>query len=144
MKPEFFLVLVCTAFAVLVYLAFEVMVFRFACRLARVAEPSPARTIGLTFAILVAAFVAEGALAGVLMVAFTRGGFPLWEAELVGFFLGLPVHMVLASVLHAKVLGATIGEALSVWFVEKSMKLALAAVGAGGVGLILLVQRVGG
>jgi hypothetical protein len=126
----------------MVYLSFEVLVFRFACRLARVPQPTPARTIGMTIAILISAIVAEGVLNGLIVQAYKQARFPLWEAGLVGFFLGLPVHMALASVLHAKIIGATISEALSVWFVEKSLKLGLAAVAFGGIGLVLLIQRV--
>jgi hypothetical protein len=144
MKPGYFVFCVCLSFVVLTYLAFEVMVFRLACRLARVSVPSPARTLGLTFAILFAAFLAEGLLAALVERAYTLGGFPLWEAGLVGFFLGLPVHMLLASAIHAKMTGNSIGEALGVWFVEKSMKLALVTVAAGMVGLAVLVQRVNG
>lgn len=144
MRPGVFLFLVCLAFVVLVYLAFEVLVFRLACRLARVPPPTAARTIGFTFAVLAVAYLAEAVLAAAVVWAYTRGGFPLWEAGLVGFFLGLPVHMLLASVIHTKMMGVSLGEALGVWFVEKSMKLGLVAVAAGLVGVAVLAQRVAG
>jgi hypothetical protein len=144
MKPEFVLYLFCFAFVAVVYLAFEVLVFRLACRLARVGQPTTGRTIAMTFAVVLAVFVAEGILATAVERAYTLGGFPLWEAGLVGFFLGLPVHMALASVIHAKMMRVTMGEAVGVWFVEKSMKLGLMAVVAGLFGVLLLVQRMTG
>ncbi len=144
MKPEFVFFLVCGAFVLVVYLAFEVLVFRLACRLARVDQPTAGRTIVLTFAILIADVVAGGVLGGLVERAHAAGGFPLWEAGLVGFFLGLPVHMALASVIHAKMMGVRLSDAVGVWFVEKSMKLGLMGVVAGMIGVVLLVQRVGG
>lgn len=141
MNPQFVFYLFCFGFATLVYLAFEVLVFRLACRIARVEQPSPGRTIGMTFAVVLVAFVAEGVLATIVKQAYTLGGFPLWEAGLVGFFLGLPVHMLLASFIHAKMMRVTLGEAVGVWFVEKSMKLGLTAVAAGLFGVVLLAQR---
>lgn len=141
MKPQFFFFLICFAFAALVYLAFEVLVFRLACRIARATQPTPAKTIGMTFAVVLAVFVAESVLAAAVERAYALGGFPLWETVLVGFFLGLPVHMALASIIHAKMMRVTLGEALGVWFVEKSMKLGLMAVAAGVIGVIVFAQR---
>jgi hypothetical protein len=141
MKPQFFLFLLCFVFFALVYLAFEVLVFRLACRIARANQPTAGRTIAMTFAVVLTVFIAEGVLAAVVKQAYTFGGFPLWEAGLVGFFLGLPVHMALASVIHAKMMSVTLGEAVGVWFVEKSMKLSFMVVGAGLVGVFIFAQR---
>ena len=142
MKPFVLVFLLCVAFLVVTYLLFEVLVFRLACRLARVPPPTAGRTVGLTFVVVAVAFVVEGILAAAVERAYSFGGFPLWEAGLVGFFLGLPVHMLLASAIHAKMLGVTMGEALGVWFVEKSMKLAMVALAAGLFGALVLLQRV--
>ena len=144
MNPQFVTFLLCGAFVLVVYLAFEVLVFRLACRLARVDQPTAGRTLGMTFAVMLAVFVAEGLLAAAVERAYTVGGFPLWEAGLVGFFLGLPVHMALASVIHSKMMGVRLTDAVGVWFVEKSMKLGLMGMAAGMVGVVILVQRVGG
>ncbi|MEO2087985.1 MAG: NADH-quinone oxidoreductase subunit H, partial [Gemmataceae bacterium] len=67
MNPQFITFLLCGAFVLVVYLAFEVLVFRLACRLARVDQPTAGRTLGMTFAVMLAVFVAEGLLAAAVI-----------------------------------------------------------------------------
>ncbi len=54
--------------------------------------------------------------------------------------LGLPV----CSALHAKMLGRPLGEGLSVWLVEKSIKLGLISIGAGLFALLILANKANG
>ncbi len=142
MKPELLIVVACIGFAVGVYLAVEVLLFRLACKLTRVDPRSMLKSIAFTLITLVAVFLVEGLLGGLVERIYTGGGFPLWEAGVVGFFLGLPIHMGLVSFIHARFLRIPFSDALAVWFVDKSMKLAIGGVALGLFALLLNIQRV--
>jgi len=143
MKPQILLVAACAAFLVAVYLIAEVLLLRLACRIARVNPRTVFRSIGLVLASLFVGALAEGALGWGVERAYTVGGFAdrLWEVGLVGFFVGLPVHMLLISFLHAKMMRVTFGEGMAVWFVDKAMKLAIGGAGLGLIVALLALQR---
>ena len=141
MNPQHVLFAACAAFFVAVYLTAEVLLLRLACRIARVNPRTVFKSVGLVLASLFVGAVAEGALGWGVERAYSAGGFPIWEAGLVGFFLGLPVHMLLISFLHAKMMRVTFGEAMSVWFVDKAMKLAIGGAGLGLFVVLLSLQR---
>ena len=141
MKGPFLLYLVCGAFVFLAYFVFEVLLFRYSCRLAKVPRPGLLRSVAIVVVVLFAVSLAEGALGGLVREAYVFGGYPLWEAGFVAFFLGLPVHMAVCSALHAKMLGRPLSEGLSVWLVEKSIKLGLISVGAGLFALLILLTK---
>ena len=142
--PQLLLFLACGAFVLLAYFVFEVLVFRYSCKLARVPRPSLLRSISIVIVVLFAVSVAEGALGSIIREAYVAGGYPLWEAGFVAFFLGLPVHMAVCSALHAKMLGRPLSEGLSVWIVEKSIKLGLISVGAGNFALWIRANKANG
>ncbi len=144
MKGPFLLYLICGAFVFLAYFVFEVLLFRYSCRLAKVPRPGFLRSVAIVVVVLFAVSLAEGALGGLVREAYVFGGYPLWEAGFVAFFLGLPVHMAVCSALHAKMLGRPLSEGLSVWLVEKSIKLGLISVGAGIFALLILVNKANG
>jgi hypothetical protein len=141
MNPQIPIAVGCVAFFVVVYLVAEVLLLRLACRIARVHPRTVFRSVGLVLASLFVGALAEGLLGWGVERAYTLGGFPIWEAGLVGFFLGLPVHMLLISALHAKMMRVTFTEGLSVWFVDKAMKLAIGGAGLGLLVALLAVQR---
>jgi hypothetical protein len=141
MNAPLLLVAACAAFFVTVYLIAEVLLLRLACRIARVNPRTVFRSVGLVLASLFVGAIAEGALGWGVERAYSAGGFPLWEAGLVGFFLGLPVHMLLISGLHSKMMRVTYAEGLSVWFVDKAMKLAIGGAGLGLFVVLLSLQR---
>ena len=141
MKGPFFLYLVCGAFVFVAYFVFEVLLFRYSCRLAKVPRPGLLRSVAIVVVVLFAVSLAEGALGGLVREAYVLGGYPLWEAGFVAFFLGLPVHMAVCSALHAKMLARPLSEGLAVWLVEKSIKLGLISVGAGIVALLILANK---
>ncbi len=141
MKPQILLYLACAAFVLLAYFAFEIMVFRFSCRLAKVRRPSLLRSVSIVLVVLFAVSLAEGALGGLVTEAYLQGGYPLWEAGFVAFFLGLPVHMAVGSAIHAKMMARPLSEGLSVWIVEKSIKLGLISVGGGIFALLILANK---
>ena len=141
MKGPLLLYLVCGAFVFVAYFVFEVLLFRYSCRLAKVPRPGFLRSVAIVVVVLFAVSLAEGALGGLVREAYVFGGYPLWEAGFVAFFLGLPVHMAVCSALHAKMLGRPLSEGLSVWLVEKSIKLGLISIGAGIVALLILANK---
>jgi hypothetical protein len=143
MNPQHLLFFACLAFVVLVYLAAEVLLLRLACRITRVNPRTVFGSIGLVLASLFVGAIAEGALGWGVERAYSLGGFrdKIWEAGLVGFFVGLPVHMLLISFLHAKMMRVTFAEGLSVWFVDKAMKLLIGGVALGLFVALLSLQR---
>ena len=136
------LFLICGSVVLLFYFAFEVLIFRLSCRLARAPRPSLGRSIGIVLVVLVAISAAEGLVSSILIEAYIAGGYPLWEAGIVAFFVGLPVHMLVASAIHAKMMGMSFAEGFAVWFVEKAIKLGLIAFSVGMVALVLLLAKV--
>lgn len=130
-------VLICLGVVLSALLAFEVGAFRLACRLAGVPQPGPLRAVGIVLVLLVVPTVADALLAAGLAEVYVAGGYPLWEAGIVELFVALPVHMAVCSVLHARMMNLRVGEGLSVWFVEKALKLGLLLLAAGIVAGIL-------
>jgi hypothetical protein len=114
-----------TAALAIIYFLFEVSMFRFSCRVAKVRLPAPLRVLSVVFVSIVIGLVTASVLAGLIERVYTLGGFPIWEASLVGVFVELPVHMVLVSAMHARMTGIGFRDALSVWFVEKLIKLVM-------------------
>jgi hypothetical protein len=143
MNPAAPLAILCIAFGVVIYLIAEVLLLRLACKIARVNPRTVFRSIGLVLASLFIGALAEGVLGWGVERAYSLGGFrdKIWEAGLVGFFVGLPLHMLLISFLHAKMMRVTFGEGLSVWFVDKAMKLAIGGAGLGLFVALLSLQR---
>ena len=128
-----------TAALAIVYFFFEVSMFRFSCRVAKVALPAPLRVLSVVFTSIVIGLVTASVLAGLIERVYTLGGFPIWEASLVGIFVELPIHMLLVSAMHSRMTGIGFRDALSVWFVEKLIKLIMLAVFGG----ILLLTALG-
>ncbi len=141
MKPQVLLVVTCGLFVVMAYFAFEVMLFRLSCALARLPRPSVPRSVGIVFAVALAVSVAEGLLGVGVTEAYLAGGYPLWEAGLVGFFLGLPLHMLVCAYIHSRMAGIRFDDGIAVWMIEKSIKFGVLLVGGAVVGLIFLIGR---
>jgi hypothetical protein len=138
--PMFVLIAVgLTASLAIVYFLFEVSMFRFSCRVAKVTLPAPLRIISVVFVSIVIGLVTASVLAGLIERAYSLGGFPIWEVSLVGVFVELPVHMLLVSAMHSRMTGIGFRDALSVWFVEKLIKLIMLAVFGG----VLLLAALG-
>ena len=137
-------VLVCLGVLFAGLLAFEVGIFRLACGLCRVPLPPAGRTLGLVLTLLVVPAVVDAVFSGLLYEVYTAARWPLWEAGLVQFFLALPAHMGICSVIHARAMSLPLGSGLAVWLVEKLLKLALLAAVLAIVGVAVLVGRLGG
>jgi hypothetical protein len=135
---QVFGVLCCLGFVLFVFLGFEVAVFRIACALCKVPQPTVARTFGIVFLLLVVPAFVDGVFGGVLIEVYKATEYPLWEAGLVQFFLALPIHMAICSLIHAKTVGVRVGQGVAVWLVEKLLKLALLVAVAGIITLLVL------
>src|SRR4051794_38357511 len=135
---EHLLILVCVLVFLLLYLAFEVLIFRASCRLARAPLPTAGRTLGIVLAILLSVSAVEGLVSYAIVEAYLAGGYPIWEAGLVAFIVGLPIHMLVATAVHAKMMGMSYADGFAVWFVDKAIKLGLFMVGAAALALLVL------
>lgn len=139
-----FLVLLCLGVALVAIFVFEVGVFRLACKLCDVPQPGVLRSVGIVVLLLAVPAVADAILAGILAEAYLAGGFPLWEAGIVQVFVALPIHMALCAAIHARMMSIRVAEGLSVWFVEKVLKLAVMLAAAGVLAVLLLARAANG
>jgi len=117
------------------YFFFEVTMFRLSCRLARVELPQRPRVLWVVLVAIVIGLVSASVIAAAMDQIYSLGGFPIWEASLVGLFAELPVHMILVSLAHARIVRIGFRDALSVWFIEKLLKLVI----FGGIGTVFVV-----
>jgi len=133
--------LVCLGFVLLVVLAFEVLIFRAACSLCKIPQPGFLRTIGLVVLLLAVPAGVDAFFSGVLYEVYQTAKYPLWEAGVVQFFLALPVHMTICSAIHAKVVRIPMSQGLSVWLVEKLLKLAIITLIVGFIALLFAIGK---
>lgn len=131
-------VLTCLGLVLFLAVGFEVAVFRISCSLCKVPQPGFVRTCGIVFLLLTIPAVVDAIFGGVLLEVYQATRYPLWEAGLVQFFLALPLHMVICSAIHSRTVGIRFGQGLSVWMVEKLIKLSLLLALAGVVALFVL------
>ena len=132
------LLLLCALFMLGTLFVFEVVLFRVACALCRVPQPGAVRTVGLVTLLLVLPTVADAVLGTVLYEAYVAGEYPLWEAGVIEFILALPVHMVLCSAIHSWIMSIRVREGLTVWFVEKLIKLTIVAAVVGTFAVLVM------
>ena len=131
-------VMCCLAGFLMAWFGFELLLFRVSCSLCGVPLPSMLRSVGIVLSLLVAPIFVEAVLFAILQEAYTASNYPLWEADLVFAFLALPIHMVMCSAVHARMMQVRVRECLGVWFVEKTIKFALVLPVVGLSVLILL------
>lgn len=137
-------VLCCLGTLATVVVAFEVGVFRLACALCRVPMPPHGRTLGLVMTLLVVPAIVDAVFSGLLYEVYKAMRAPLWEAGVVQFFLALPAHMAICSLLHARFMSLPLADGLAVWLVEKLIKLGLVSIAVTVVGAIVLVGKLVG
>jgi hypothetical protein len=134
-------ILCCFGIILFVFLGFEVALFRLSCAICKVPQPGIVRTVGIVFLLLVVPAIVDGIFGGVLIEIYKATEYPLWEAGLVQFFLALPVHMAICSFIHARTVGIRVGQGLSVWLVEKLLKLTLLVAVVGIVTVLVLAGQ---
>ena len=135
---------VCLGMVLLTVLGFEVFVFRLSCLICRVPQPGLVRSFGMVGVLLFVPAVVDAAFGAGLTQVYRAGGYPLWEAGLVQFFLALPAHMAICSLIHAQMMNLKLGEGLAVWFVDKLLKAVVLLTLVGGVALLLTMGRLKG
>jgi hypothetical protein len=131
----------CTVFGIFfTILSTAVLIFRLACQWCNLERPSFLGASGIVILSWLTWFGAEAAMIGVLQEVYVWAGYPMWEARFVGFFLGLPFHMTVASVLHVAVMRVTAGKAIEVWFMQQMILLAIALCLLAVVGVFFLLK----
>ena len=136
--------LACLGVVTLTVLGFEVFVFRLSCLICGVPQPGLFRSFGMVGVLLFVPAAVDAAFGAGLAEAYRAGGYPLWEAGLVQFFLAMPAHMLICSCLHAQWLNLKVGEGLAVWFVDKLLKAVVLLTLVGGVALLLVLGQLKG
>jgi len=132
---------ICLATVVALVISFELFIFRLACLLCRVKQPSFFKSMGMVSILLVTPALVDAVAGAMFFRLYKDSGYPLWEAGVVQFVLALPVHMLLCAWIHSKMMQLSFSECLAVWFVEKLLKLLLVLLGLAGVGLVLWVSQ---
>ncbi len=141
MNPvQLVLVLACVAAVLAAFFAFEIAIFRVSCRMSGLPTPHFLRAAAVVSVLLSVPGVIDAVVFGLLDSAYRASNYPLWEAKLVQFALALPVHMAICSALHARMIGVRLADAVSVWLVEKFLKL-LIVLGLAAVVAIALLSR---
>jgi len=142
MKPaQLLLVLTCVAFVFVAYSAFQVMLFRVSCSLANLPRPSLPRSIGVLFAATFAVSLPDAAIGFAVTEAYQAGGYPLWEAGLVGAFLFLPVHMLTCAAIHSWLTPVTFTDGIAVWLIESAIRFGILVAAGGIVGTVFVLAR---
>ena len=135
------LALACLGVALVLFLVFEIAIFRLACGLSGVPRPATGHSFLVVGILLIAPGIIDGFGYAILHAIYRASRYPLWEADVVQFFLAVPFHMAICSFIHSKLMRVPVGDALGVWFVEKLLKLGVISLAAGLVGIALLVGR---
>ncbi len=100
-------------------LAFAVAIFQVACKLCGLERPGAFAAAGIVVVSYVVWAVFEAIMIAVLQEVYRAAGHPPWEARIVGFFVGLPCHMVVTTFLHIVFMRVKFGKAIEVWFVQQ-------------------------
>jgi hypothetical protein len=117
-----------------------VLLLRTACAITGVEKPNFAKasaTVIVTFVILT---VAEGIQTAAVRAAYDAAGLPVWEAGVVSFFAALPIDLLIASGLHAALLGLSFGKSVEVWFAHRLIFFTLLLAVGGAVAVVLLAS----
>lgn len=127
MGGPWLLPLVCIGLVVLVPVVLFLLtyIFRLSCALCGLPKPSVLAAAGIMFVNFVADAVALTVLEGLVGTAAVAAGLPGWEATIITRFLDLPVDLAISSGLHAALMGIRFGKAIEIWYVQRSIQLAL-------------------
>jgi hypothetical protein len=123
-------VLICCFLLILltpVFLYLLTYIFRLACSLCGLKKPSILAASGIILVKFVVEGIAEAILKSIVELAGNQAGLPRWEIGIVTFFLALPVDLLIASAIHAGLMGIKFGKGIEVWFVERLIQLSILA-----------------
>lgn len=133
--------LCCVGVVLLGILAVAVLLFRLACAMAGLRRPGVFKAAWIVAVTFVVLSVVEGILAGIVRAVYQDLNFPLWEAGLVTFFLGLPLDLVIASGIHAAFLRVRFGKSVEVWFAHRLILLTIVMAVAGVSAVVVLASN---
>jgi hypothetical protein len=118
-----------------------VLIFRFACRWCELEQPGFLATCGIVILAWIVWAIFEGILIAILQTLYHNAGYPPWEARIVGFFVGLPCHLVVTTLLHVGLLRVSFGKAIEVWFIQHIILFSIILVIVGLVGVAVLARN---
>jgi hypothetical protein len=133
--------LCCVGVMLFAVLAAAVLLFRLACAMAGVPRPSFFKAAWIVAVTSVVLSVAEGIMAAIVRAVYQDLDYPLWEAGLVTFFLGLPIDLAVASGIHAAFLRVKFGKAVEVWFAHRLILLSIVMAVAGVAAVAVLASN---
>ncbi|QEL17233.1 hypothetical protein [Limnoglobus roseus] len=102
-------------------LTFAVFIFQVACRWCRLERPGFFAASGIVVVSWIVWAIVEAIMISILQEVYRAAGYPPWEARIVGFFIGLPSHMLVTTVLHMGLMRVKLGKAIEVWFIQQMM-----------------------
>jgi hypothetical protein len=143
MNGMLFAALICLGFALTLFVAILVAMFRLSCGWCGLPRPGVLATLGVIFVSFVVEIIAGGVVQGSVYAGYEMAGRPPWEAGVVIFFLQLPFDLVVSSVAHAGLMKITIGKAIEVWFVQRLLLFGLILLIAGAAALAILARQAG-
>ena len=100
-------------------LFFAVAIFQIACKWCGLERPNVFTAAGIVFISWIVWAIFEGIMIAILQELYRAAGYPPWEARIVGFFLGLPCHMLVTTGLHIGLMRVKFGKAIEVWFIQQ-------------------------
>ena len=100
-------------------LFFAVLIFQVACKWCRLERPSFFAAAGIVVVSWVVWAIVEAIMISILQEIYQAAGYPPWEARIVGFFVGLPTHLIVTTVLHMGLMRVKSGKAIEVWFIQQ-------------------------
>ncbi len=100
-------------------LYFAVVIFQIACKWCGLERPNFFSAAGIVVVSFIVWAIFEGIMIAILQEVYLRAGYPPWEARFVGFFLGLPCHMLVTTGLHMGLMRVKAGKAIEVWFIQQ-------------------------
>ena len=100
-------------------LFFAVVIFQIACKWCGLERPNTFTAAGIVFISWIVWAIFEGIMIAILQELYRAAGYPPWEARIVGFFLGLPCHMLVTTGLHIGLMRVKFGKAIEVWFIQQ-------------------------
>lgn len=116
-------------------------IFRLSCRLCGLERPPLFVAIGIVTISWLVLTITEALLLALTEKVYDFLGYPHWEARLACFFVGLPLDMFIATLLHKVMMREQLGKAIEVWFVQRLILLTLVMAGIGLFALYYLVKN---
>jgi hypothetical protein len=115
-------------------------IFRQACALSGLEKPPVLVATAHLFLITLAQFFADLVMVELVKWGCEAANVPDWEADIMIFFLFLPIDLVISSAIHAGLMGVKFGKGIEVWFVQRLIWLSIVAAIAFVAAIVFLVR----